>query len=149
MVGARDFHLLLRDNINGFGRPHVIADLKALNLIAVAFSETFNHLIGNVVLITVGVSTVHILGHDVQLNVAPTHVGERLVQGIGHGITKRGDGNDRGDPDNDAQHGQQRPHLVGAQPFQGQFNILKQVHGVAPISPLCPPGCRQYCRHSG
>ena len=84
-------------------------------------------------------------------------------------LPHRDHGDDRADPDDDAEHGQHRPHLVGGQPLQGDADALAEVQRGRPVllepmrhgrtaSPsgasvgcarfrLFRPGCLKKCTH--
>ena len=54
------------------------------------------------------------------------------VHVILHAVAQAGDDDDRRHADDDAQHGQQRPHLAEQQGFDGQLEGLGEIHAGSP-----------------
>ena len=48
--------------------------------------------------------------------------------GVRHAARHRHDSDDRADADDDAQHREQRAHLVGPQAVEGKLDVFKQQH---------------------
>ena len=57
--------------------------------------------------------------------------------GPGEAVAHREDADDRGDADDDAQHGEKGAHLVGPEALQGHPDALTDPHSAPP--PPCPP----------
>ena len=66
------------------------------------------------------------------IDVVGAQPGEGVRHVPGHGVAHRLDGNDGGDADDDAQHGEQTAHFVAADAGPRHLEILNQSHGSPP-----------------
>ena len=71
---------------------------------------------------------------DLSLDQIGTHLLKLVVHIVLHSVAQAGDDDDGGHADDDAQHGQQRPHLTGHKAFDGQLEGLSEIH--ASTSPV-------------
>ena len=74
---------------------------------------------------------------DHGLNQVDTHVLHLLVHHLLQAVAQGDDHNHRSHADDNAQHGQKRPHLAGAQGLDGQAEGLRKVHASTSASSAC------------
>ena len=125
-----------------------LAQCNGINFVRVGGAEFLDHGIGEQILTGGILHTEHahrtaggfvVLGFSLQAhgNVVDAEALQTVGNGAGEGIAQRNNGDHRADADDDAQHGEQRPQLVGPQAAEGQADVIKQLHCVPP--PFAPP----------